>query len=109
MLKTYAVVLAFAASTLVGVSAPEARFAPARARAAPDCAAVFRANQSTIETLAGQGDTAGIQALFVQAGCAAPTVGLPALPAAGAKAANAAKPKIKCRFKLLPPSLICTF
>ena len=67
---------------------------------------MFRANQSTIENLAGQGDTAGIQAIFVQAGCAAPKVGLPTAQPLGAKAA---KPKIKCRFKLLPPSLICTF
>ncbi len=67
---------------------------------------MFSANQSTIETLAGQGDTAGIQAIFVKAGCAAPSVGL---PTAQQRSAKAAKPKIKCRFKLLPPSLICTF
>lgn len=106
MLKTRIVILAFAASSLVGVSAPAARVAPAPARAVPDCAAVFRANQTTIETLAGRGDTAGIHAIFVKAGCAAPAVGLPSVQAGGTKAA---KPRIKCRFKLLPPSLICTF
>ena len=104
MLKTYGIILAFAASSLIGVEAPAAQVGTARA--GPDCAAVFRANQSTVETLAAQGDTAGIQALFVQAGCAAPKVDLPTAQQRGAKAA---KPKIKCRFKLLPPSLICTF
>ncbi len=104
MLKSYGIILAFAASGMVGVQAPAAQVGTART--GPDCTAVFRANQSTIETLAGQGDTAEIQAIFVRAGCAAPSVGLPTAQPRGAKAA---KPKIRCRFKLLPPSLICTF
>lgn len=96
---------------------------------------MFRANQTTIEDLAGQKtaedlatrmktaedlatrmktaedlarrkSTADIQAIFVSAGCAAPTVSLPTGQPRGAKAA---RPKIHCRFKLLPPSVICTF
>jgi len=104
MLKTYAIILGFAASSLIAVEASAAQVGTART--GPDCAAVFRANQSAIEALAGQGDTAGIQALFVQAGCPAPKVGLPTAQPRGAKAA---KPRIKCRFTLLPPALICTF
>ncbi|MDP2261245.1 MAG: hypothetical protein Q8J89_16175 [Caulobacter sp.] len=104
MLKSCGIILAFAASGMVGVQAPAEQVGTART--GPDCTAVFRANQSTIETLAGQGDTAEIQAIFVRAGCAAPSVGLPTAQPRGAKAA---KPKIRCRFKLLPPSLICTF
>lgn len=105
MLKIPVVVLAVVTSGLLGVSTSAAR--TAQARSAPDCAAVFRANQSMIETLAGQNRTADIQAIFVRAGCAAPSVGLPATtPPGGAKAAL---PRMKCRFKLLPPSLICTF
>ena len=104
MLKSYGVILAFAASSLIGVSAPVARVSPGKT--GPDCAAVFRANQTTIETLAGQGSTTDIQAIFVRAGCPAPSVGL---PSAQKRAPSAASVKIKCRFKLLPPSLICTF
>lgn len=104
MQKPYGIILALAASSLIGVQAPAAQVGTPRG--GPDCAGVFRANQSTIETLAGRGDTVGIQSIFVQAGCAAPSVGLPTAQSSGAKAA---KPKIKCRFKLLPPSLICTF
>lgn len=104
MRKSYGVILAFAASSLIGVSAPVAQVSPGKT--GPDCAAVFRTNQATIETLAAQGATADIQAIFVRAGCSAPSVGL---PAPQQRAPSAASVKIKCRFKLLPPSIICTF
>lgn len=42
----------------------------------------------------------------LSAGAARRPVGLPTAQSRGAKAA---KPKIKFRFKLLPPGVICTF
>ena len=64
-----------------------------------------RDNQTMVESLAGQGRTVDIQAIFVRAGCAAPTVGLPASQQPPTKTA---KPRLHCRFTLLRPSLICT-
>lgn len=106
MLKYYSAVLAALASCLIGTSSPSAQVAPVQTRDGVDCAAVFRGSQALIESLALQGRTNDIQTIFVRAGCAAPTV---ALPTAQQRSAKAVKPKIHCRFKLLPPSLICTF
>ncbi len=103
MLKPVLAVL-LAIPTLVWAT-PDPVFAAAPARKTPDCQAVFDSNRSRIEDLAAQRKTADIQALFRQAGCAGPAVTLPM----GRAPSAAVAVQIRCRFKLLPPSIICTF
>lgn len=57
------------------------------------CESIFATNQAKIESLVAVGNITGVQSVFVQANCPE----------------FASLMKIKCRAKILPPEIICTF
>ncbi len=70
------------------------------------CQAVFDKNRTTIESMAGAKNTAGIQGIFSANGCPGALVNLANAPVSLAKQQQA---KVKCTFKLIPPTITCTF
>jgi hypothetical protein len=68
------------------------------------CRSVFTQNKANIETMAGAGDKAGIQALLARTGCSDFGVNIQK-PAGGDEKA---KPVIKCSITIDPPGINCT-
>ena len=69
------------------------------------CQAAFDQSKAMIESMAQAGNTAGIQGLLARAGCRAVAVNVEKQPASNEKSLS----KISCSFKLIPPTITCTF
>ena len=69
------------------------------------CKAIFDANRAAIESMAAKRNSAGIQGLFTVRGCPGTQVNVARLPLPSAKQLA----RVKCTFKLIPPTIECTF
>ena len=100
------IVLAGAAAVSISVGFSWGAFAQASsANQGKACEAVFDKNEAAIDSMAAAGNTAGIRGIFTKSGCPAPQVNVAKQPVSAGKELA----KVKCTFKLIPPTIECIF